>query len=54
MKDGSIICIGIAYPEHAIDCIDVRLNDGTVDKDAWNVYAREYHKINSLLNKISE
>jgi hypothetical protein len=54
MKKGSIICIGIAYPEHAIDCIDVRLNSGTVDKSAWNLYAREYHTLNRLLNTISE
>lgn len=40
-KNGSIICMGIAYPGHVIDCIDVRLGDGTADKDAWNVYARE-------------
>jgi epoxyqueuosine reductase QueG len=53
-KNGSIICIGIAYPEHAIDCIDGRLGDGTADKDAWNVYAREYHKINRFLNDISK
>jgi epoxyqueuosine reductase QueG len=53
-KNGSIICIGIAYPGHAIDCIDGRLGDGTADKDAWNVYAREYHKINSFLNDISK
>jgi epoxyqueuosine reductase QueG len=53
-KNGSIICIGVAYPEYAIDCIDVRLSNGTVDKDAWNVYAREYHKLNRFLNDISE
>lgn len=53
VKNGSIICIGIAYPEYAINSIDVRLNDGRVDKDAWNVYAREYHKINKFLNNIS-
>jgi epoxyqueuosine reductase QueG len=54
LKSGSIICIGIAYPEHAIDCIDARLSDGTVDKDAWNMYAREYHKLNWFLNDISK
>jgi epoxyqueuosine reductase QueG len=53
MKDGSIICVGIAYPEHAIDCIDVRLKDGTVDKDTWNIYAKEYHRISRFLNAIS-
>lgn len=53
INNGSIICIGIAYPKYAIKSIDVRLNDGSVDKDAWNVYAREYHKINRFLNNIS-
>jgi epoxyqueuosine reductase QueG len=53
-KNGSIICIGIAYPEHAIDCIDVRLSDGTVDKDTWNTYAGQYHKLNRLLKDISK
>lgn len=53
MRDGSIICIGIAYPEYAINSIDVRLEDGRIDKDAWNVYAREYKKINSLLDDFS-
>jgi len=54
MKKGSIICIGIAYPEQVIDCIDVRLDDRMVDKKAWNTYAREYHKLNRLLNDISK
>jgi len=54
MNDGSIICIGMAYPEHAIDCIDVTSEDGTVDKDAWNIYAKEYHKLNRILNAISK
>lgn len=53
-KNGSIICVGIAYPERVIDCIDVRLSDGTVDRYAWNVYAREYHKLNRFLNDISK
>jgi epoxyqueuosine reductase QueG len=53
-KSGSIICIGMAYPGHVIDRIDLRLGDGTADKDAWNVYAREYHKLNRFLNDISE
>lgn len=52
-KNGSIICIGIAYPEHAIDCIGVRSSDGTVDRDAWNIYAREYHRLNRFLDNIS-
>jgi epoxyqueuosine reductase QueG len=52
-EEGSIICIGLAYPEHTIDCIDVRLSDGTADKHMWNLYAREYHKLNRFLNTIS-
>lgn len=52
-KNGSIICIGMAYPKLAIDCIDVRLSNGTVDKHAWNLYATEYHRLNSFLNTIS-
>lgn len=52
-KNGSLICIGIAYHEYAIDCIDVRLSDGSADKDAWNIYANEYRKINGYLNAIS-
>lgn len=54
MGDGSIICVGLAYPEYAIDCIDLRLIDGTVDKDSWNVYAREYHRLNRMLNAVSK
>ena len=46
MKNGSIICIGIAFPEYAIDCI------GT-DIAKWNIYAKEYQKINRLLNSLS-
>jgi len=53
MKNGAIICIGIAYPERAIDCIDTRSGD-TINKDAWNIYAREYQKLNKLLNIISK
>jgi len=54
LKDGSIICICIAYPEYAIDCINLRFEDGTIDKDSWNIYAKEYHKINKFLDVISE
>jgi hypothetical protein len=37
MKEGSIICLGIAYPEDVIDCIDVKFDDGTIDRNRWNV-----------------
>lgn len=53
MEEGSVVCIGIAYPEHAIDSINVVV-DGVVDKDKWNVYAKEYQKINGHLDDISE
>jgi epoxyqueuosine reductase len=53
-KDGSIICIGIAYPERVIDCINIRSNDGTINRDSWNVYAREYHRLNVFLSDISK
>ncbi len=53
MESGFIICIGIAFPEYAIDSINVRLADGTIDKNKWNLYVKEYHKINNLLNLIS-
>ncbi len=52
MEQGSIISLGIAYPESIIDCINVRHN-GTFDKDQWNVYAREYQNLNRLLYDIS-
>jgi epoxyqueuosine reductase QueG len=54
LRDGSIVCVGLAYQEYVVDCIDVSLSDGTADKDAWNVYAREYHKLNRLLNAVSK
>jgi len=53
IENGSIICIGMAYPEHAIDSINVVV-DGVVDKGKWNVYAREYQKINGHLDDIAE
>lgn len=52
IQHGSIISIGIAYPDSIIDCINVKHN-GTIDKAKWNVYAQEYQKLNHLLNKIS-
>jgi len=51
MEGGSVVCIGIAYPQYAIDSINI---DGVVDKDRWNIYAREYQKINEHLDAIAE
>lgn len=52
LQQGSIISIGIVYPESVIDGINVR-NDGKIDKVRWNIYARAYTTINRLLNEIS-
>lgn len=52
MKNGSIICTGIAYPERVIDCIGAVSGD-KIDTDTWNIYAREYQKLNRLLNALS-
>ncbi len=52
MQFGSIISLGIVYPESIIDCINVKKN-GIIDKARWNIYAREYQKFNRLLNEIS-
>jgi len=52
MQQGSIISIGVVYPESVIDCINVR-HDGKIDKTRWNIYARAYTTLNRLLNEIS-
>ena len=54
VNEGSIICLGIAYPEDVIDCIDFKFDDGTIDRNRWNFYAKEYHNINKILNDISK
>lgn len=54
LEKGSIICIGIAYPEFAIESIDSTLSNGTVDKAAWNIYAREYHTLNRILEAVAQ
>jgi epoxyqueuosine reductase QueG len=50
LEHGSIICLGMAYPESTIDVIDARLADGTADKASWNLYAREYNALNKALD----
>jgi len=51
-ESGSIICIGVAYKDPAIDWIDPR-HDGTPDYKLWNEYAREYDRINQVLNRMA-
>jgi epoxyqueuosine reductase len=53
IMNGSFVCIGIAFPEYAIDSIDVRLCDGSIDRHKWNIYADEYNKINGFLDAIA-
>ncbi|MHC4464068.1 MAG: epoxyqueuosine reductase family protein [Planctomycetota bacterium] len=54
MEEGSIICLGIAYPEYVIDCIDVKFEDGTIDRNTWNIYTKEYKELNRILNDVSK
>jgi epoxyqueuosine reductase QueG len=51
-ESGSIICIGVAYKDPAIDWIDNR-QDGTPDYQLWNEYAGEYNRINQILNRMA-
>ncbi len=50
---GSIACIGIAYRDPIIDCIDKESLSRT-DFDAWNHYAAEYDRLNQVLNRMSK
>ncbi len=51
-KSGSIICIGVAYQDPFIDHINEE-KDGEVDYPQWNLYAREYDRINHVLNRMA-
>jgi epoxyqueuosine reductase QueG len=46
----SVIAVGIFHNPSAIEKINIK-NYGKLDRDAWNIYAREYHALNNLLNK---
>jgi len=50
MEGGSIISIAYAYPRHAIEAIAVKRGDG-YDMDKWNVYAKEYERLNDALDE---
>jgi epoxyqueuosine reductase QueG len=52
LQDGSVVSIAFAYPEHAIDSIAVG-TEGSYDRERWNVYAREYMRLNGALNEAS-
>ena len=53
MDSGSIISFGIAYQDAAIDAINQTTDDGT-DYALWNIYSREYGRLNTLLDQASE
>jgi epoxyqueuosine reductase QueG len=49
---GAIICMGVAYKDPVIDWIDEK-KKGTPDYKLWNEYAKEYHRINQVLNRMA-
>ncbi|MGY5879936.1 MAG: hypothetical protein RTV31_06775 [Candidatus Thorarchaeota archaeon] len=51
-ESGSIICIGVAYRDPIIDYIDDK-QSGEIDFPLWNEYAREYDRINQVLNRMA-
>ena len=53
MDQGSMISIGIAYRDPIIDHID-SVDNGEVDYQLWNMYAREYDRLNQILNQMSK
>jgi len=52
-ESGSIICIGVPYRDPAIDYINDK-QKGEPDYQLWNEYAKEYQRINQVLNRMSE
>ena len=52
IRDGSVVSIAFAYPEYAVDSIAVG-SEGGYDKEKWNIYAREYIRLNEALNEAS-
>ena len=51
-ESGYIICIGVAYRDPIIDHIDNKVTS-EVDYPLWNEYAREYDRINQVLNRMA-
>jgi epoxyqueuosine reductase QueG len=43
----------MAYLESAIEAIDPRLSDGTADKIAWKIYAKESDALNNALDAVA-
>ena len=51
-ESGSIICIAVAYRDPFIDHIDSK-HTCEIDFTLWNEYAREYDRINQVLNRMA-
>ncbi|TET09394.1 MAG: epoxyqueuosine reductase [Candidatus Thorarchaeota archaeon] len=51
-ESGSIISIGIPYKDPTIDYINDK-QKGDPDYQLWNEYAKEYHRIYQVLNRMS-
>jgi epoxyqueuosine reductase QueG len=52
IRNGSVVSIAFAYPEHAIDSIAVG-SEGGYDRERWNIYAEEYIRLNDALDETS-
>ncbi len=52
-KGKSVIVFGIFHSSKAIKSINIKKR-GKTDYRAWNIYAREYHEVNRILNRIAK
>ena len=52
LNEGSMISIGITYRDRNINFIESK-DSGEVDYKLWNIYAREYDRLNQILNQMS-
>ncbi|MBU7044255.1 MAG: hypothetical protein HXS47_11740 [Theionarchaea archaeon] len=46
----SVMVVGVFHSPWVIEKINIRTH-GKIDRTAWNIYAREYHTLNALLNE---
>jgi epoxyqueuosine reductase len=53
LREGSFISFGVAYKIPEIEVIDSRIGD-QINYEMWNRYAREYNRLNQILNKIAK
>ncbi|MBU7014772.1 MAG: hypothetical protein HXS52_05520 [Theionarchaea archaeon] len=49
----SLIVFGVFHSPHALSSINLKKN-GKTDYASWNIYAREYRQLNTLLNSIAD